>query len=383
MQIHGHCDERFASLREEFERNFTERGDVGASFAATIEGEYVIDIWAGHRDGAKTLPWEEDTIVCVFSTSKTMTALSALILFDRGELSFDDPVTKYWPEYGQNGKEATEIRHFMGHTAGLPGFGEKLTTAQLYDWDEAISVLERQEPWWQPGDQCAYHAFTQGYLVGEIVRRISGQSLGTFFRENVAGPLGVDFHIGLDPSNFARTAEMLAGGEIPQMPEEMIPEFMRGREQGAPDVLPVTDTVDWRQAEIPAANGHGNARSVVRAQTAVANGGSAFGVDLISANTIEQIFREQGDMDLGRRYGDTHSGMGVTHGIGYGLTGLFAAQMPADLKTCFWGGSGGSTIILDHTNRVCMSYVMNQMDWNTMGDQRGGGLTGRFYEGLG
>lgn len=374
MEIHGHCDERFASLRDEFERNFTDRGDVGASFAATIEGEYVIDIWAGHRDGAKTLAWEEDTIVCVFSTTKTMTALAALLLFDRGELSFDDPVTKYWPEYGQNGKESTQIRHFMGHTAGLPGFGERLTKEQLYNWGEAISVLERQEPWWQPGGECAYHAITQGYLVGEIVRRITGQSLGGFFREHIADPLGADFHIGLDPAQFNRTAEMLAGGDIPQMPEEMIPEFMRGREQGVPDVMPpVTNTSGWREAELPAANGHGNARSVVRAQTAIANGGSAFGVDLISAATIEQIFRKQGDM----------GGMGVTHGIGYGLTGLFATQMPQGLKTCFWGGAGGSTIILDHTNRVCMSYVMNQMDMNMLGDQRGGSLTGRFYEGLG
>jgi CubicO group peptidase (beta-lactamase class C family) len=374
MEIHGHCDERFASLREEFERNFAERGDVGASFAATVEGEYVIDIWAGHRDGAKTLPWEEDTIVCVYSTTKTMTALSALVLFDRGELSFDDPVTKFWPEYGQNGKESTEIRHFMGHTAGLPGFGEKLTRPELYDWDHAISVLERQEPWWQPGEECAYHAVTQGFLIGEIVRRISGQSLGTFFRENVAGPLGADFHIGLDPTNFPRTAEMLFGGEIPPQKDDMIPEYMRGREPGVPNIMPpVTNEDGYRQAEIPAANGHGNARSVVRAQTAVANGGSAFGVDLLSSSTIDQIFREQGDM----------SGMGVKHGIGYGLSGLFTAQLPKDTKICFWGGAGGSTIILDHTNRACLSYVMNQMDMRLLGDVRGGTLTSKFYEGLG
>ncbi len=373
MEIHGHCGERFGALREEFERNFTERGDVGASFAATVDGEYVIDIWAGHRDGARTLPWEDDTIVCVFSTTKTMTALSALVLFDRGELSFDDPVTRYWPEYGQNGKESTELRHFLGHTAGLPGFGEKLTEAQLYDWDYAIRVLERQEPWWQPGELCGYHAITQGFLVGEIVRRITGLSLGTFFRENVAVPLGVDFHVGLDPAHFGRTAEMLSGGPIPEMPEEMTPEYMRGREPDLPDIMPpVTNTDGWRQAEIPAGNGHGNARSVVRAQTAIANGGSAFGVDLLSPATIEQIFREQGNMD----------GMGVKHGIGYGLSGLFAEQMPKDVKTCFWGGAGGSTIILDHTNHVCMSYVMNQMDMNMLGDERGAGLTGRFYEGL-
>ena len=373
MEIHGYCDERFGALREEFERNFAERGDVGASCAATVDGEYVVDIWAGHRDAAKTLPWEEDTIVCVFSTTKTMAALSALVLFDRGELSFDDPVTKYWPDYGQNGKESTEIRHFMGHTAGLPGFGEKLTDAQLYDWDYVIGVLERQEPWWRPGAECGYHAITQGFLVGEIVRRITGLSLGTFFRENVAAPLGADFHIGLDPTHFERTAEMLSGGAIPEMPEEMTPEHMRGRVDGTPDVMPpVTNTAGWREAELPAANGHGNARSVVRAQTVIANGGTAFGVNLVSPATIEQIFREQGEM-VG----------GVRHGIGYGLSGFFTGEVPKDVKMCFWGGAGGSTILLDLTNRACLSYVMNQMDMNMLGDERGARLTERFYEGLG
>ena len=374
MEIHGHCDERFAALREEFERNFTERGDVGASFAATVEGEYVVDIWAGHRDGARTLPWEEDTIVCVFSTTKTMTALSALLLFDRGELGFDDPVTRFWPEYGQNGKGSTEIRHFLGHTAGLPGFGEKLTEAQLYDWDYVIGVLERQEPWWKPGDECAYHAITQGFLVGEVVRRITGSSLGTFFRENVAEPLGADFHIGLDGAHFGRTAEMLAGGPIPRMPEEMIPEYMRGREDGLPDIMPpVTNGDGYRGAEIPAGNGHGNARSVVRAQTAVANRGSAFGVDLVSPRAIEQIFREQGSMP----------GMGVTHGIGYGLSGFFDANTCRTTSSCASGAAPAARrFFSDHTNRACLSYVMNQMDMNMLGDERGARMTARFYEGL-
>ena len=376
LEIHGHCDERFASLRDEFERNFTERGEVGASFAATVEGEYVVDIWAGHRDEAKTLPWEQNTLACVFSATKTMTALSALLLFDRGELSFDDRVTKYWPEYGQNGKQSTEIRHFMGHTAGLPGFGEKLTLAQLYDWDYATSVLERQEPWWRPGEMCAYHPMTQGFLVGEIVRRITGQSLGTFFRENVATPLDADFHIGLDPTHYARTAQMLADrewvAELSEPREEDLPEYMRGREMGAPSIMPpVTNSDGWRRAEIPAGNGHGNARSVVRAQTAVANGGAAFGVNLISPAAIEQIFREQGNI----------VDSDIKHGIGYGLTGA-AMQMPQGAKVCWWAGFGGSTILLDHTNRACLSYVMNRMHSGFFGDMRGSSLTGAFYEGL-
>ena len=167
---------------------------------------------------------------------------------------------------------------------------------------------------------------------------------------------------------------MLSGGEMTDNDDEMKPEFMRGRVAGAPKIMPpVTNSDGYRGAEIPAANGHGNARSVVRAQTAVANGGSAFGVDLISPKTIEQIFREQGEV----------AGMGATHGIGYAVSSpLFASLMPEDVKMSFWGGMGGSTIILDHTNRVCMSYVMNQMDLSLLGAERGANLTGRFYEGL-
>ena len=309
MEIHGHCEPRFAALREEFERNFTERGDVGASFAATVEGDFVADLWAGKRDAAGKLPWESDTIVCVFSVTKTMAALCALLLADRGELGFDDPVTRYWPEYGQNGKEATEVRHVLGHSAGVPGFGEPLTHAQLYDWQYVIGLLERQAPAWRPGEACAYHALTQGFLVGELVRRITGATLGDFFRDNIAAPLGADFHIGLAPCHFDRTGEMLASGAMP----EKLALYMRQRQAASPSIRPpVTNNDAFRRAELPAVNGHGNARSVVRVQTAVANGGSAFGVHLLAPDTIEQVFREQGVI----------KGMGAAHGIGTAWTAL-------------------------------------------------------------
>ena len=283
MEIHGYCDERFAPLRQEFERNFTQRGDVGASFAASVEGEVVVDIWGGHRNEAKSLPWEENTIVNVFSTTKTMTALCALMLIDQGKLDTEEKVSKYWPEYGQNGKENTLVRHFMGHTAGLPGFGEQLTEARLYDWDTVIEVLARQKPWYEPGTICAYHALTQGYLVGELVRRITGMSLGAYFTEHVGSRVGADFHIGLDPSEFGRTAEIITGGEM-EMPEGVeIPQFYLDNLDGTPALPQETlNSAGWRQAESPAANGHANERAVVRAQTAVANGGSAFGTNFLS-----------------------------------------------------------------------------------------------------
>lgn len=375
--IQGYCDDRFGTLREEFERNFTERGDVGASFAATVEGEVVVDIWGGHRDEAASLPWEGNSIVNVFSTTKTMTALCALMLIDRGELEIEEKVSKYWPEYAQNGKENTLVRHFMGHTAGLPGFGEQLTLDQYYDWDSVIHVLECQEPWYEPGTICAYHALTQGYLVGELVRRVSGLSLGTFFQENVAKRVDADFHIGLDPAEFDRTAEILAGGPM-EMPEDMeIPDFYNGRVDGTPELSQeVWNSAGWRQAESPAVNGHGNARAVVRAQTAVANGGSAFGIELLSQKTIDRIFEIQGEI----------AGVGAQHGIGYGLGigigGPGAWGAPEGTKGCFWGGAGGSSITMDHSHRACFSYVMNQMSNDLLGDVRARSLGVGFYEGL-
>jgi len=369
MEVHGWCDERFGALRECFERNFADHADVGASFAATLEGEYVVDLWGGHLDAARTLPWQEDTLVCTFSVTKTMAALAALVLVDRGELRLDDRVTRYWPEYGRHGKEATEVRQFLTHTAGVPAFAERLSHTDLYDWDHVIALLERQSPRWAPGERCVYHGLTYGFLVGEIVRRVAGVSLGAFFAEHIAAPLRADFHIGLDASHFDRTGDMVL---VAPMPERLARELHRY--QGAvPDMVPpTTNTSDFRRAELPAVNGHGNARSVVRVQTVVANGGSAFGVNLLAPATVELVFSEEHVLEA----------MGARQGVGYALSGLFARQMPKGVRSSHWFGAGGSTVLLDHTNRACMSYVMNGMDLNMPRDRRASSLTRAFYEGL-
>ncbi len=199
MQVEGYCDERFAKVRDAFALNFSESGDVGASFAATLEGEYVVDIWGGYQDDARTRPWREDTIINVYSTTKTMTFLSALILADRGQLDLDSPVAQYWPEFAAKGKELLPVKHLLSHAAGLPGFSRPFTTEELYDWDFACADLANQAPWWEPGTQSGYHAITQGYLIGEVVRRITGQSMGAFFKAEVADKVGADFQIGVDP----------------------------------------------------------------------------------------------------------------------------------------------------------------------------------------
>lgn len=377
MEIHGFCDDRFAAVRDVFEANFAERGDVGASFAATVDGEYVVDIWAGHADAAKTRPWQEDTIVNVYSTTKTMTFLSALMLADRGLLDFHAPVTEYWPEYGQNGKEKTEVRHFLSHSAGVPGFDPTLSAAQLYDWDHCVANLAAQAPWWEPGSKSGYHAITQGYLIGELVRRITGKSMGTFFAEEIAQPLGADFHIGVNLTDLDRVAQMIASdvgdGATPPAPDaNSIPARVFGSTDLGGDAV---NSSGWRQAEIPAANGHGNARSVVRAQTALANGGSAFGVNLLSDAGCRRMLEEQTNGP------DAVLMMPIRFGMGYAFPNAFMPMSPSE-SGMFWGGAGGSTIIVDQEHRVCFSYVMNQMVAAITGDQRGGRLGSAFYEGL-
>ena len=198
-EINGNCDERFAGVRDVFAANFDKGLDVGASVAVFIDGEPVIDLWGGHLDAEKTLPWQRDTITNVWSTTKTMTFVAALTLADRGLIDLDGPVARYWPEFAANGKERVLVRHVMAHTAGLSGWEDKIAPEELYDWDKATSLLAAQAPWWEAGQGSGYHALTQGYLMGEIVRRVTGKSFGTFFREEIAGPLGADFHVGLAP----------------------------------------------------------------------------------------------------------------------------------------------------------------------------------------
>ncbi|XOV86283.1 MAG: serine hydrolase domain-containing protein [Pseudomonadota bacterium] len=377
MEVHGYCDERFAPVRELFEKNFTEEGDVGASFAATLEGEFVVDLWGGHADAARTRPWEEDTIVNVYSTTKTMSFLCALVLADRGQLDFYEKVSAYWPEYARNGKEQTEVRHFMSHAAGVPGFDPALSAAtDLYDWEGCINNLAAQAPWWEPGTKSGYHAITQGYLIGELVRRISGKSIGTFFRDEIATPLGADFHIGMPDTVFPRVAEMIPAESPAAGPAQMDPDSIPGRVFSSANAgTEAVNTPEWRRAEIPAAGGHGNARAVVRAQTPLANNGSAFGVELLSPAGCRKILEEQTNGP------DAVLILPIRFGMGYAFPNEMMPMSPNE-KAMFWGGAGGSTIVVDQSARVCLSYVMNQMKSGIVGDVRGGRLGKAFYDAL-
>jgi CubicO group peptidase (beta-lactamase class C family) len=365
--IHGICDERYSQVRDLLSSNLDAGHDLGASVAVFVAGVPVVDIWGGYLDEEKTTPWAKDTIINVWSTTKTMAALCSLILADRGELDLHAPVARYWPDFGAAGKGEIEVRQLLSHTSGLSGWTESMTIEDLYDWEKATSLLAAQEPWWAPGTASGYHAITQGYLVGEVVRRITGQTMGTFFAHEVADPLGADFHISTPSSCDDRvapvipppplTAEMLAGFD---------PAGPAARTLGNPPLdASVSYTIPWRRAEIPAANGHGNARSVGAIQQVLACGGEANGVRLLSEKGCEVIFEEQSNGT------DLVLGVPLRFGMGFGLSGDL---MPIGPRACFWGGWGGSLVIIDLDTRICITYVMNRMESGLVGDLRGAGI---------
>src|SRR2546422_6338631 len=208
-EIRGSCDERFAGVRSALSRNFRDHGEVGAAVAITIEGRLVVDLWAGWADRIRTRPWQRDTLVNVFSVGKAMAALSLLVLVERGQVDLDAPAARYWPEFAARGKSEVTVRMLLCHRAGLPAIRRSLPRFAMYDWELMTSALAAEEPWWEPGRTHGYHVNTFGFLTGEIVRRVSGESIGAFFRREVARPLEADFHFGIGPREDRRTAEYL------------------------------------------------------------------------------------------------------------------------------------------------------------------------------
>ena len=370
--IGGVSQPRFAVLRDAFAANFTEHGDVGASVAVTVDGELVVDLWGGFVDEGRQTPWRSDTIAGVASTTKTVTALCALLLADRGVIDLDAPVARYWPEFAAQGKEAVLVRHLLGHTSGLPGWTVKVAFEDLYDWDKVTSLLAAQAPWWTPGTASAYHAVTQGFLVGEVVRRVTGQSLGDFLTREIAGPLGADFHIGLDPNHFHRIAPSIPNPEPP--PPLGDATTIWGRIAFNPQLPPVRDLdARWLTSEIPAGNGVGNARSVASLMAVLACGGEVGGRRLMSPAGCEAVLRQQSDgMDLAFL-------TPVRWAMGFALQ---LGELTFGCRTCFWGGSGGSLVVVDLERRMSFAYVMNKLVGAPLGDPRNARLVAAAYGGL-
>ncbi len=371
----GTCEPDFEPVRDALAGLVESGKDIGACAAVVHQGKLVADVWAGHTDEARTTPWEQDTIINVWSTTKTMTNLCALMLADAGELDVDAPVADYWPEFKANGKENVLVRHLLAHTAGLPGWRTPITLEDLYDWGKVCALLAEDEPWWEPGTASGYHAITQGNLVGEVVRRVTGQSVGTWFAENIAGPLGADFHIGTPAECDGRVAKVISPPSLADQLGAADPDGIPMRVM----INPLLDAskswdVDWRRAEIPAAGGHGNARSVAIIQSAVSCGGETHGRRLFSEKVGDVIFREQSNGT------DLVLGVPLRFGIGYGLP-IPEIPLPSQ-RTCFWGGWGGSLVVNDLENHLTVAYVMNRMGEGTVGDDRGAAIIMAAYASL-
>ena len=302
VKIEGTCEPRFNSVRDIFANSFEHDLEVGAAVAAVVDGKPIFDLWGGFADKAKTKPWTRDTLVNVYSTTKGITSICAHRLVDQGKLDLDAPVSKYWPEFAQAGKEKIPVNYLLSHRAGLPAVRKQLPMDAYTNWPVMCAALAAQEPWWEPGTAHGYHAITFGYLVGEVIRRITGKTPGTYLREEIAGPLKLDIHIGVDASFDPRIAELIGAPPPPPGKPDQIaamsadPESMTYKAIANP--RPVVDPAlvnsrAWRGAEVPAANGHATARALAALYGALATGGELNGYRVLTPASIKRAHTEQ------------------------------------------------------------------------------------------
>jgi len=350
MDTGGYCDPRFEGVRQEFERNFSERGDVGASVCLMLEGETVVDLWGGLAGAAANRPWQRDTVATVFSSTKGATALCAHLLISRGELDPDAPVSRYWPEFSQAGKGEMPVRLLLNHQSGLPAVRKALPRRAFGDWEYMTAALAAETPFWEPGTRVGYQWYTFGWLVGEVVRRVAGMSLGQFFAHEVAEPLGLDFCIGLPEAMEARVAPILLSPRPAGLDRESVPGLVWYNDGGYLDEGEC-DTRAMHAAEIPAINGVTNARGLAGMYAPLANGGG----DLVGADDLARMAAvsaaTEKDATLGGRFRYT---------LGFQK---FGPGNPLALPETGFGhaGMGGSVGFADPGARLSFGYVMNKL----------------------
>jgi CubicO group peptidase (beta-lactamase class C family) len=375
----------FEGVRAAFEHNFAAGLEVGAAFSAYHEGKKVADLWGGLADPATGEPWREDTIELVYSTTKGVTAICANKLAQEGVLDVDAPVAKYWPEFAHGGKDDIPVSYVLSHQAGLAWIDGALTPEEVFSWDPVVDALARQTPHWEPGSKHGYHATTYGWLVGEVVRRATGKTVGTYFREAIGDPLGLDFWIGLPEREEHRVAR-LQGGLLPQTADEELralleeiagPETVLGRALFAPTEA-FTDIDVWNSralhaAELPAVNGIGDARSLARMYAACI--GEVDGIRLL---TPEQLERATTQLTTGPNY--VLLDMDVQFGLGFMVR---SALIPIGGPRSFGHfGAGGSMGWADPEAALAFGYVMNRMDMGLAGDARSADLVQACYEAI-
>jgi CubicO group peptidase (beta-lactamase class C family) len=384
VQIEGTCDSRFSRVKDAFAENFEKRNEVGAAAAVVFDGKPVVDLWAGHANRDKTRPWTRDTLVNVYSTTKGVTAICAHRLADKGLLDIDAPVAKYWPEFAQAGKEKIPVRFLLSHQAGLAAVRKPLDDDALFKWDKMTAALAEQEPWWEPGTRHGYHALTFGYLVGEVIRRISGKTPGTYLRDEIAGPLGLDLHIGLDAKDDARTADMIPmpppGPGEPNLFADIMKDtesvtykaFMNPPGGMRPGLV---NTRERRAAEIPAANGHTTARSLAKLYGTLARGGELDGVRVMSKEQVAKCSLEQASGPDALLMINTRFSLGF-------MMSQPGASLGPNAKSFGHPGAGGSLGYADPEAKIGFGYTMNKMHSSLLIDPRATALIDAIYASL-
>lgn len=372
-EIHGYCDAAFNNVRELLQQRLAQGDELGASICVNIDGKPVVDLWGGYADAALSRPWNEDTITVVWSCSKVVSNLAALIIIDRGLLDPNEKVCKYWPEFGTNGKENVTVSHILSHASGVPSWEAPMALDDIYDTEKATARLAQQAPWWTPGEHSGYHLITQGHVIGELVRRTSGKSLTQFIADEIAGPLGADFRLGVSEKDWPRTADI-----IPPPPVELSgldPESVAAKAFAGTSIpAEASMTPGFRKTEIGATNGFGNARALARIGSIVSLGGTVDRKQYLSPKTIDRMLQEQISGP------DLVLFMYLRFGLGFGLPVPQTVPWIPEGRVCFWAGWGGAIIIMDLDRRMTIGYTMNKMSNAALGSENTAAYVKAIYE---
>jgi CubicO group peptidase (beta-lactamase class C family) len=375
MDIEGQVDPGYDGVREAFSANFSSHGDVGAAFCMYVKGRKVVDIWGGIADVKQGRRWDENTLTLVYSTSKGVTAICAHLLAQRGQLDLDAPVIEYWPEFGQAGKSQIPVRWLLSHRAGLPVIDARLTPEEALAWDPAAEALARQAPMWEPGTEHGYHALTYGWLVGEVIRRATGRTVGEVVSEEASGPLGLDLWIGLPEAEEQRVCRLIPVEPVQLSPEELsaLPpdrlEMLRAMTSPTSLTMRALNVTDppfnfnsraVHAGELPAANAIGTARALAKLYAATI--GEIDGIRLLDPATVEDATQEQANGPDRVILQDTR------FGSGFFLPSPFSPLMGP--RSFGHPGAGGSLAFADPERGIGFAYVMNRMQQNLSGDPR-------------
>ena len=390
------CQPGFERVAEAFVENLQNNGELGASVCVTVDGETVVDLWGGIADPTNGTAWEADTVSVVFSCTKGATALCAHVLASRGQLDLDAPAVELWPEFGQNGKERVTTRMMLDHSAGVPALRTRVKDGGAYDWDYMSGLLAAEQPFWQPGTRNGYHGFTFGWTVGEMVRRASGRSLGTFFREEIAEPLGLDFWIGLPEAIEPRVAPVLP---YPLKAEDARTPFLRDLatdKQSIPFLFMMNGGGWWfggvntragRAAELGAANGVTNARGLAGLYKPLANGGGSLvdAATLARMGEVSMATHDDATLRIPTRFapGFMKSMDNRKRSIGAKLFGEDVDSVILGSAAFGHVGAGGSLGFADPSAGLSFGYTMNQMGPGILMNQRGQSLVDATYRSLG